>query len=117
MGVPRSRFPSPSRTTTMAEAPTLLVADDDPAVRESLERTLKREGYRVVVASDGPVEEAGQAMKDGASAFRPKPFQRAQLIRLIRKALERRALIAENRALQQRLGDPLRPGAGLGPTP
>ncbi len=31
----------------MAEAPTLLVADDDPAVRESLERTLKREGYQV----------------------------------------------------------------------
>ena len=121
----------------MAEAPTLLVADDDPAVRESLERMLKREGYRVVVASDGQaglerlkgggvdlvladlkmpglsglellraaktvapdvdvimltafgtVEEAVQAMKDGAYDFLTKPFQRAQLIRLIRKALE-----------------------------
>jgi two-component system response regulator HydG len=32
---------------------TLLVADDDPGLRESLERTLSREGYRVLLASDG----------------------------------------------------------------
>ena len=32
---------------------TLLVADDDPAVRQSLERTLTREGYAVVLAPDG----------------------------------------------------------------
>jgi len=32
---------------------TLLVADDDPAVRESLDRVLTREGYTVVLAPDG----------------------------------------------------------------
>src|SRR5690242_1659993 len=32
---------------------TLLVADDDPAVRQSLERALTREGYSVVLAPDG----------------------------------------------------------------
>ena len=32
---------------------TLLVADDDSGLRESLERTLTREGYRVLLASDG----------------------------------------------------------------
>src|SRR5437899_2991445 len=37
----------------MSETAKLLVADDDPGLRESLERTLTREGYRVVVASDG----------------------------------------------------------------
>jgi two-component system, NtrC family, response regulator HydG len=37
----------------MSDVPTLLVADDDPGLRESLERTLTREGYRVVLASDG----------------------------------------------------------------
>src|ERR671930_2362940 len=37
----------------MAEPVTLLVADDDPGLRESLERTLTREGYRVILASDG----------------------------------------------------------------
>src|SRR2546427_4472972 len=37
----------------MPEPANILVADDDPGLRESLERTLAREGYRVVVASDG----------------------------------------------------------------
>jgi two-component system response regulator MprA len=31
----------------------ILVVDDEPAVRESLERTLRFEGYEVVVAADG----------------------------------------------------------------
>jgi two-component system response regulator HydG len=143
--------------------PTLLVADDDPAVRQSLERTLAREGYSVVLAPDGQaalerlrqggvdlllsdlrmpgltglellrevksalpdvdvimltafgtVEEAVTAMKDGAVDFLTKPFQRAQLIRVIRKALERRELIAENRALQRRLDDLLAQGNIIG---
>ncbi len=132
--------------------PTLLVADDDPGLRESLERTLTREGYRVVVASDGraalervqggdidlvvtdlkmpglsgiellhavktvapdldvilltafgTIEEAVKAMKDGAYDFITKPFQRQQLVRVVRAALERRDLIRQNRALQEEL--------------
>jgi len=150
----------------MAEAATLLVADDDPGVRESLERTLTREGYRVVLASDGraalerlqgggvdlvltdlkmpgltgiellraakaiapdvdvilltafgTVEEAVKAMKDGAYDFITKPFQRAQILRLIRQALERRSLIQQNRELQRRLDDLLREGAVIGGSP
>ena len=147
-------------------APTLLVADDDPAVRQSLERMLTREGYAVVLAPDGPaalerlraggvdlvlsdlkmpgltglellrevkavspdvdvilltafgtVEEAVKAMKDGAVDFLTKPFQRAQLIRVIRKALEHRELVQENRALQRRLDDLLREGHIIGASP
>ncbi len=150
----------------MSETATLLVADDDPAVRQSLERTLAREGYTVALASDGEaalerlraggidlvlsdlkmpgltglellrevkalapdvdvimltafgtVEEAVKAMKDGAVDFLTKPFQRAQLIRVIRKALEHRALIEQNRALQQRLDDLLRQGNIIGVSP
>ena len=71
----------------------------------------------IMLTAFGTVEEAVQAMKDGAYDFLTKPFQRAQLIRLIRKALERRALIAENRALQQRLDDLLRQGAVIGTSP
>ncbi len=142
---------------------TLLVADDDPAVRESLQRALTREGYAVAVAPDGEaalerlqaggidlvlsdlkmpgltglellpkakavapevdfimltafgtVEEAVKAMKDGATDFLTKPFQRAQLIKVVRQALERRALIAQNRALQQRLDALLSQGAVIG---
>src|ERR1051325_2087289 len=37
----------------MPDPATLLVADDDPGLRESLERALTREGYRVLLASDG----------------------------------------------------------------
>jgi two-component system response regulator HydG len=37
----------------MSESRTLLVADDDPGLRESLNRTLTRAGYRVILASDG----------------------------------------------------------------
>ncbi len=150
----------------MAEPATLLVADDDPAVRQSLERALAREGYTVVLAPDGQaalerlrqggvdlllsdlrmpgltglellrevkaavpdvdvilltafgtVEEAVTAMKDGAVDFLTKPFQRAQLIRVIRKALERRELIAQNLALQRRLDDLLAQGNLIGVSP
>jgi two-component system response regulator HydG len=149
-----------------AATPTLLVADDDPAVRQSLERALTREGYAVEMAPDGQaalerlkaggidlvlsdlrmpgltglellrevkavapdvdlimltafgtVEEAVRAMKDGAADFLTKPFQRAQLVRVIRKALERRELIAENRALQKRLDDLLTQGNMIGVSP
>src|SRR5439155_1270662 len=49
--------------------------------------------------------------------FLTKPFQRAQLLRLIRQALERRDLIQQNRALQQRLDDLLQQGAVIGSSP
>jgi two-component system, NtrC family, response regulator HydG len=150
----------------MSDQATLLVADDDEAVRLSLERTLTREGYVVVLAPDGPaaldrirqggidlllsdlkmpgltglellkfvkdvapdvdvilltafgtVEEAVRAMKDGAIDFLTKPLQRAQLLRVVRQALERRSLIQQNRALQQRLDDLLRQGNMIGVSP
>jgi len=148
------------------EPATLLIADDDPGLRESLERTLTREGYHVVLASDGnaalerlrgggidlvltdlkmpgltgievlraakaiapdvdvilltafgTVEEAVRAMKDGAYDFLTKPFQRAQVLRLIRQALERRELIQQNRELQQRLDVLLQQGIAIGASP
>jgi two-component system, NtrC family, response regulator HydG len=150
----------------MAEPATLLVADDDPGLRESLERTLTREGYRVVLASDGraalervkaggidlivtdlrmpgltglellraakaimpdvdvilltafgTVEEAVKAMKDGAYDFLTKPFRREQLIKLIDKALERRELIEQNRALKKQLEDIRAKGQMIGASP
>jgi two-component system response regulator HydG len=145
----------------MSESVTLLVADDDPGLRESLERTLTREGYRVVLASDGraalermqaggvdliltdlkmpgltglellraakaiapdvdvvlltafgTVEHAVSAMKEGAYDFLTKPFRREQLLKLVAKALERRALINTNRELQRQL-DALRGRGGV----
>ena len=150
----------------MADPATLLVADDDPGLRESLERTLTREGYRVVLASDGraalervqaggvdlivtdlrmpgltglellraakaimpdvdvilltafgTVEEAVKAMKDGAYDFLTKPFRREQLIKLVDKALERRDLIEQNKALKKQLEDLRAKGQMIGSSP
>src|ERR671925_709777 len=150
----------------MSEPATLLVADDDPGLRESLERTLTREGYRVLLASDGraalerlqsgavdliltdlkmpgltglellraakaiapdvdvilltafgTVEEAVKAMKDGAYDFLTKPFRREQLLKLVDKALERRDLIEQNRALQKQLDDLRAKGQVIGASP
>jgi CheY-like chemotaxis protein/anti-sigma regulatory factor (Ser/Thr protein kinase) len=39
--------------TTLAEAGTVLVIDDEPAVRDLMQRFLAREGFRVVTASGG----------------------------------------------------------------
>src|SRR3989442_1624093 len=150
----------------MSDPATLLIADDDPGLRQSLERTLTREGYCVILASDGnaalerlqgggvdlvltdlkmpglsgiellraakaiapdvdvilltafgTIEEAVKAMKDGAYDFLTKPVQRAQLQRVIRQALERRDLIQQNRALQQRLDALLKQGDVIGASP
>ncbi|MGH7333495.1 MAG: sigma-54-dependent transcriptional regulator [Candidatus Rokuibacteriota bacterium] len=136
----------------MLDPATLLVADDDPGLRESLQRTLTRAGYRVVLASDGrgaleqlqgggvdlvltdlkmpgltgiellraikaipidvdvilltafgTVEEAVSAMKDGAYDFITKPFRGEQLLKIVAKALERRALIEQNKELRQQI--------------
>src|SRR5207244_632486 len=45
--------PTPS-TVAPAEAPILLVIDDDPAVRDLVQRSLSKEGFRVETAANGP---------------------------------------------------------------
>ncbi|HEV8142589.1 MAG TPA: sigma-54 dependent transcriptional regulator [Methylomirabilota bacterium] len=150
----------------MSEAATLLVADDDPGLRESLQRTLTRAGYQVVLAPDGraaleqiqgggldlilsdlrmpgltgiellraaktlapdvdvilltafgTIEEAVNAMKDGAYDFITKPFRGEQLLKVVGKALERRSLIEQNRVLQKQLEDLRSKGAMIGGSP
>jgi two-component system response regulator HydG len=65
----------------------------------------------------GTVEEAVKAMKDGAYDFLTKPFRREQLIKLIDKALERRDLIEQNRALKRQLEDLRAKGQMIGGSP
>jgi two-component system response regulator HydG len=51
----------------VSDARTLLVADDDPGLRESLQRALARAGYHVVTASDGvaALDQIQQQMQAG----------------------------------------------------
>ncbi len=145
---------------------TILVADDEAGVRESVGRALQREGFRVVLVEDGhaaldalrgggvdliladlrmpgldglellraakllapevevivlsghgTVEEAVTAMKEGAWDFLTKPFERAQLVRAVSKALTHRALVLENRSLQRRLDELVGTGEIIGESP
>jgi two-component system response regulator HydG len=150
----------------VAETKTVLVADDEPGMRESVARVLRREGLQVIVVEDGTaalealrrelvdvlladlrmpgidglellraaklvapetevillsghgtVEEAVEAMKEGARDFLTKPFDRVPLIRIVRHALEHRALVLENRSLQRRLDALVGAGQLIGTSP
>src|ERR671936_615418 len=90
----------------------VLVADDDRAVREALERALQLEGYEVALASDGNSALAAiehrtpdavvldvmmpgyDGLDAGADDYLPKPFALDELLARIR-ALLRRALAQE----------------------
>ena len=51
----------------------------------------------------GTVENAVEAMKQGAYDFVTKPLKRAHLVRVVGKALEKRSLVQENRSLRAQL--------------
>ncbi len=57
----------------------------------------------VVVTAFATTENAIQAMKAGAYDYVLKPFKVDELLLVVEKALERRALVAENRALRHRV--------------
>jgi two-component system response regulator HydG len=57
----------------------------------------------VLMTAYGTVETAVEAMRDGAFDFITKPLRRADIVRAVRKALERRALLSENQALRDEL--------------
>lgn len=57
----------------------------------------------VLMTAFGTVELAVQAMKDGAYDFVEKPLKRVAIVKTVKKALEKRLLTAENRALKEEL--------------
>ncbi len=57
----------------------------------------------IVITGHGTVEDAVEAMKEGAYDFITKPFKRVQLEKTIKRAAEKQSLVLQNRALQQRL--------------
>jgi two-component system, NtrC family, response regulator HydG len=71
----------------------------------------------ILLTAFGTVEEAVKAMKDGAYDFLTKPFRREQLIKLVDKALERRDLIEQNKALKKQLEDIRAKGQMIGASP
>ena len=58
----------------------------------------------VLITAHGTVEHAVEAMKQGAYDFLLKPVERPQLLTTVVRAVERRQLEVENRALRARMG-------------
>lgn len=68
-------------------------------------RTLRPEVEVVLMTAYGTVETAVSAMREGAYDFITKPLKRHSLVRAVQKALEKQALLAENRDLKARLAE------------
>ena len=71
-----------------------------PAARQ---QSLAPETETVLMTAYGTVENAVEAMKQGAYDFVTKPLKRAHLLRVVGKALEKRSLVQENRSLRAQL--------------
>jgi two-component system response regulator HydG len=66
-------------------------------------RALRPEAELVLFTGFGSIPLAVQAIKRGAYDFVTKPFKRADLERVVARALEKQALAADNRRLRQQL--------------
>ncbi len=66
-------------------------------------RTVSPQTEVILVTAYGTVEAAVSAMKEGAYDFITKPVKRHAVVKSVRQALEKASLLAENRALRERL--------------
>lgn len=66
-------------------------------------KTLHPEVEVILITGFGTVDTAVTAMKDGAFDYIQKPFKPRDIIKLVRKALEKQSLVLENRLLQERI--------------
>jgi DNA-binding NtrC family response regulator len=66
-------------------------------------RTIAPDIQAVVMTAHGTIETAVEAMREGAYDFLEKPLKRMHVVKTVRKAAERHALVAENRELRQEL--------------
>ena len=68
----------------------------------------------ILMTAYGTIERAVEAMRKGAYDFVTKPFRRAQIERVVTRALEKVTLLAENRALKAQLADARQSGPRTG---
>lgn len=93
-----------------AGQPALVVTDVRLPGKDGLDllrelRQHDRELPVLLMTGHGDVAMAVEAMRLGAYDFIEKPFPSERLIAAVRSALEKRALIVENRQLKERIGD------------
>ncbi|MGB0590863.1 MAG: sigma-54-dependent transcriptional regulator [Myxococcota bacterium] len=66
-------------------------------------KTVSPETEFILMTAFGTVETAVEAMKEGAWDFVTKPFKRIQIVKAVRRALDRQTLVLENQALRAEL--------------
>ncbi len=66
-------------------------------------RAMRPDVEVVLMTAYGTVETAVAAMRDGAYDFITKPLKRHSLVKAVQKAMEKQALVAENRDLKAQL--------------
>src|SRR5690606_24462585 len=71
----------------------------------------------VLMTAYGTVEAAVEAMKEGADDFLTKPLKRHQLVRTVKKALEKYRLLEENRLLREKVAQLSKVGGLVGSSP
>jgi two-component system response regulator HydG len=67
-------------------------------------KALSPESEVILMTAYGTIETAVEAMKEGAYDFVTKPFKRIEIVKGVRRALEKQTLVSENRALREELG-------------
>ena len=66
-------------------------------------KLIKPEVEVILITAHGTIEKAVGAMKDGAYDFVTKPFKKIIIANMIRKAVEKQALVVENKFLHEQL--------------
>jgi two-component system response regulator PilR (NtrC family) len=71
----------------------------------------------IMITAYATTTQAVQAMREGAYDYIQKPFKNDELLAVIDKAIEKRAIVQHNRALRQRLKEGFRVGDVVGRSP
>jgi two-component system, NtrC family, response regulator PilR len=71
----------------------------------------------IMVTAYATTDQAVQAMREGAYDYIKKPFKNDELIAVVEKALEKRAIVDQNRALRKRVQEGFRSGDVVGKSP
>ena len=66
-------------------------------------QTVAPDAEVVVMTAYGTIETAVESMREGAYDFVEKPLKRMQIVKTVKKAAERHALVEENKSLKQEL--------------
>jgi len=68
----------------------------------------------IMITAYATTAQAVQAMREGAYDYIQKPFKNEELLAVVEKAAEKRAIIEQNRALRKRVNDAFRSGDVVG---